>query len=42
MFFGNQQHDSQEFLNFFLDKISEDMKRIEEGEDEEEQKEDHK
>jgi ubiquitin C-terminal hydrolase len=27
MFFGSQQHDSQEFLNFFLDKVSEDLNR---------------
>jgi ubiquitin C-terminal hydrolase len=35
MFFGNQQHDSQEFLSFFLDKLSEDLNRIDEEEEEE-------
>lgn len=37
MFFGNQQHDSQEFLSFFLDKMSEDLNRIEEDDEDEEQ-----
>jgi len=37
MFFGNQQHDSQEFLSFLLDKMSEDMNRLGD-EDEEEEK----
>ena len=27
LFFGNQQHDAAEFLNFALDKMSEEMNR---------------
>jgi ubiquitin C-terminal hydrolase len=29
MFFGSQQHDAQEFLNFLLDKLSENLNRAE-------------
>lgn len=28
MFAGNSQHDSQEFLNFLLDKLHEDINRV--------------
>jgi ubiquitin C-terminal hydrolase len=35
MFYGNQQHDSQEFLSFFLDKLSEDLSRVEDDEEDE-------
>ena len=34
MFFGSQQHDSQEFLSFLLDKASEDLNRAEAEEEE--------
>jgi ubiquitin C-terminal hydrolase len=27
MFFGNQQHDAAEFINFLLDKMNEEMNR---------------
>lgn len=27
MFFGNQQHDAAEFINFVLDKMNEEMNR---------------
>ena len=27
LFFGNQQHDAAEFLNFMLDKMGEEMNR---------------
>jgi hypothetical protein len=37
MFFGNQQHDSQEFLSFLLEKMSDDLNRFYDD-DEEEQK----
>lgn len=33
MFFGSQQHDAQEFLNFLLDKLSENLNRAELEED---------
>lgn len=39
MFFGSQQHDAQEFLNFFLDKVSEDLNRAEIAPKKEESKE---
>jgi ubiquitin C-terminal hydrolase len=39
MFFGSQQHDAQEFLNFLLDKLSENLNR---AELEEEDKTEHK
>ena len=29
LFYGNAQHDAAELLNFFLDKISEEMNRVE-------------
>ena len=35
MFFGSQQHDAQEFLNFLLDKLSENLNRAELEEEEE-------
>lgn len=28
LFFGNQQHDAAEFLNFMLDKMGEEMNRV--------------
>ena len=28
MFFGNQQHDAAEFINFLLDKMNEEMNRV--------------
>ena len=34
MFFGSQQHDAQEFLNFLLDKLSENLNRAELEEEE--------
>lgn len=30
MFYGNQQHDCQEFLSLFLDKLSEELNRVDE------------
>jgi hypothetical protein len=38
MFYGAQQHDAQEFLSFFLDRLSEDLNRVDKAELEKEKK----
>jgi len=28
IFYGNEQHDASEFLNFFVDALNEDLNRV--------------
>jgi ubiquitin C-terminal hydrolase len=32
LFYGNQQQDAAEFLNFFLDKMNEELNRVDQPE----------